>query len=70
MYALRNYLLTYYYYDNHFTSLWILSGTARVSWYEKCKTILRCWLGGRKGIWPVKKLSDGMLAWLAVWHEV
>jgi len=23
-------------------------------------------LGSRKGIWPVKKLSSGMLAWLCV----
>jgi len=30
----------------------------------------RCWLGGRKGIRPVKKLSGGVLAWLCVWSEV
>ena len=30
----------------------------------------RCWLGGRKGIWPVKKLSGGVLVWLSVWSEV
>ena len=30
----------------------------------------RCWLGGRKGIRPVKKLSGGVLAWLSVWCEV
>ena len=30
----------------------------------------RCWLGGRKGIRPVKKLSGGVLAWLSVWGEV
>ena len=30
----------------------------------------RCWLGVRKGIWPVKKLSGGVLAWLSVWSEV
>ena len=29
-----------------------------------------CWLGGRKGIWPVKKLSGGVLVWLSVWSEV
>ena len=29
-----------------------------------------CWLGGRKGIQPVKNLSGGMLAWLFVWSEV
>ena len=28
----------------------------------------RCWLGGRKGIRPVK--SGGVLAWLSVWSEV
>jgi len=30
----------------------------------------RCWLGGRKGIQPVKQLSGGVLAWLSVWSEV
>ena len=30
----------------------------------------RCWVGGRKGIRPVKKLSGGVLAWLSVWSEV
>jgi len=29
-----------------------------------------CWLGGRKGIRPVKNMSGGMLAWLSVWGEV
>jgi len=29
-----------------------------------------CWLGGRKGIRPVKKLSSRVLAWLSVWSEV
>jgi len=29
-----------------------------------------CWLGGRKGIWPVKKLSDEVMAWLSVWSKV
>ena len=29
-----------------------------------------CWLSGRKGIWPVKKLSGGVLMWLSVWSEV
>jgi len=29
-----------------------------------------CWLGDRKGIRPVKKLSGGVLAWLSVWSEV
>jgi len=30
----------YYYYYNHFTALWILSGTTQVSWYQKGKTNL------------------------------
>jgi len=30
----------YYYYYNRFTALWILSGTTRVSWYQKSKTNL------------------------------
>ena len=30
----------------------------------------RCWLGGRKGIRPVKKLRGGVLAWLSVWSKV
>ena len=29
-----------------------------------------CWLGGRKGIRPVKNLSGGVLAWLSVWSRV
>ena len=29
-----------------------------------------CWLGGRKGIQPVKNLSSEVLAWLSVWSEV
>ena len=32
--------------------------------------LLRCWLVGRKGIRPVKKLSGEVLAWLSVWSEV
>jgi len=28
------------YYYNHFTALWILSGTTLVSWYQKGKTNL------------------------------
>ena len=29
-----------------------------------------CWLGGRKGIRPVKNLSGEVLVWLSVWSEV
>ena len=30
----------------------------------------RCWLGGRKGIRPVKNLSSEVLVWLSVWSKV
>jgi len=49
------------------------------SWYVtvhlKCQQFVSdlfvvCWLGGRKGIWPVKKLRGGILVWLSVWGEV
>ena len=29
----------------------------------------RCWLGGKKGIWPLKNCG-GVLAWSSVWSEV
>ena len=35
-----------------------------------CSVLWHCWLGGRKGISPVKKLSGEVLAWLSVWSEV
>ena len=38
--------------------------------YSMPSVLWRCWLGGRKGIWPVKKLSGGVLVWLSVWSEV
>jgi len=39
--------------------------------YHQLPSVLwRCWLGSRKGIWPVKKLSGGVLAWLSDWSEV
>ena len=37
---------------------------------ELPSVLWRCWLGGRKGIRPVKQLSGGVLAWLSVWSEV
>ena len=36
-----------------------------------CETLgLQCWLGSRKGTWPVKRLSGGVLVWLSVWSKV
>ena len=35
-----------------------------------CSVLWHCWLGGRKGIRPVKKLSGGVLVWLSVWSKV
>jgi len=32
-----------------------------------CSLLCHCWLGIRKGIQPVKKPSDDVLAWLSVW---
>ena len=42
--------------------LFCLSVLPSVPWH--------CWLGGRKGIRPVKNLSGGVLAWLSVWSEM
>ena len=39
-------------------------------WNNKPSVLWRCWLGGRKGIRPVKKLSGDVLAWLSIWSEV
>ena len=39
-------------------------------WVVLPSVLWRCWLGGRKGIRPVKKLSGGVLMWLSVWSEV
>ena len=38
--------------------------------YNIPSVLWRCWLGGRKGIRPVKKLSGGVLVWLSVWSKV
>jgi len=35
-----------------------------------CVCALIGWLGGRKGIRPVKKLCDVVLVWLSVWSKV
>jgi len=44
------------------------------TWFIFCSllpsVLWRCWLGGRKGIRPVKKLSGGVLAWLSDWSKV
>ena len=37
---------------------------------QQPSVLWHCWLGGRKGIRPVKKLSGGVLAWLSVWSKV
>jgi len=34
--------------------------------YDMPSVLSCCWLGGRKGIWSVKKLSGEVLAWLSV----
>jgi len=41
------------------------------SWNSFLPSVLwRCWLGGRKGIRPVKNWVMGIVAWLCVWVEV
>ena len=47
--------------DNLSTS-WFFHAMPSVLW--------RCWLGGRKGVRPVKNLCGGVLAWLSVWSEM
>ena len=42
---------------------------SRWCWRRLCRAF-NCWLGGRKDIRPVKKLSGGLLAWLSVWSKV
>jgi len=37
--------------------------------YELPSVLWRCWLGSRKGIQPVNKLSGGVLAWLSDWSN-
>jgi len=50
---------------------WSLSFAVKSYWKNALPSVLWCcWLGGRKGIWPVKNLSGGMLAWLSVWGEM
>jgi len=42
-------------------------------WYNlnRVPSVLwHCWLGGRKGIWSVKKLSGGVLPSLSVWSDM
>ena len=39
-------------------------------WYTVPSVLWRCWLGGRKGIRPEKKLSGEVLTWLSVWSEM
>ena len=42
-----------------------------ISWLVGVPSVLwRCWLGGRKGVRPVKNLSGVILAWLSVWSEM
>ena len=39
-------------------------------WFALPPVLWCCWLGGRKGIQPVKHLSGEVLAWLSVWGKV
>jgi len=48
-----------------FLKMFILHKLLRIAF-----SALTCWLGGRKGIRPVKNLNSEVLAWLSVWSEV
>ena len=54
------------------STTWYCRSTFTLEWYCTIvpSVLWRCWLGGRKGIRPVKKLSGEVLAWLSVWSEV
>jgi len=61
-----SWFLTHFWQLAHKSSLLpLLSASSSVP-----SVLCRCWLGGRKGIQPVKKLSGGVLAWLSVWGKV
>jgi len=48
----------------------ILTFHPNVTGLQSTSVLWHCWLGGRKGIPPVKNLSGGVVAWLSVWSEV
>ena len=52
----------------YFDQLYSVADFASVLWFPS--VLWRCWLGGRKGIRPVKKLSGGVQVWLSVLSEV
>ena len=53
-----------------FKLCWGIFYILNISLFLMSTVLWHCWLGGRKGIQPVKKLSGGVLAWLSVWSEV
>ena len=55
---------------NHILLCRHLTGVMRFTVCAIPSVLWRCWLGGRKGIRPVKKLIGGVLAWLSVWSAV
>ena len=42
----------------------------KMLWHRVPSVHWRCWLGGRKGIRPAKKLSGEVGSWLSVWSKV
>ena len=55
--------------DQVMITTWLFCLSSAINNYY-CTVLWCCWLGGKKGIRPVKKLSGGMLAWLCVWVKV
>ena len=71
LFCLHCLLLFEYFYIINVTFFTLHSIFYSMFWHSQMPTVLRrCWLGGRKGVRPVKKQSGGVLAWLSAWSEV
>jgi len=59
-------LMTALYLNESHSCTYIITTFLLLYTSELPSVLWRCWLGGRKGIRPVKKLSGGVLAWLCL----
>ena len=60
----------WFYYLDHSNNSLLIDWLKWLFWKNVPSVLWRCWLGSRKGIWPVKNLSGGVLALLSVWSEM
>ena len=68
---LRRQLIFILHFFPKYAAPWLTQTAFFCTFYNTSPSVLwRCWLGGRKGIRPVKNLSGGVLALLSVWSEV